>query len=361
MDHLLHYIKKEVAYTGTSGTIYFDLPKDAKISMLMIEIRLTRGTTRDADMAILQAIDKIHVLLDGAKVAYTMQPEVASFDYLIRAGQNPPHKFTTLKTDNEFMRLPILFGRYPYDEEFGLDTGLYGTAAVEIEYSPDGTAYDAASLQLTAWIAVPTKPVSYRGFVRARIIEDKATPTASVVHTVDFPSTYPLLAAFVRIFDIDAWMTANVTDLDFQAEQGRHRIFDGRIEDLFTLNDLILGHALPSPQFIGHAQSADELITYMGLTHSGFVTFFESGVEAMAFVSLSGHTVNFICATASTDTAILYQVFGQGPFGCLILGDWRDEPFDAPGHADLKCDFTIGATTPDFLTTCVLEVVEGVL
>ena len=361
MDHLLHYIKKEVAYTGTSGTIYFDLPKSAKISMLMLDIRLTRGSTRDADMGILQAIDKIHVLLDGAGVAYTMQPEVASFDYLLRAGKNPPHRMTTLKTDAEHMRLPILFGRYPYDKEYGLDTGLYGTAAVEIEYSPDGTAYDAASLQLTAWIAVPVEPVSYKGFIRARIIEDKATPTASSVHPVDFPSKYPLLAAFCRIFDMDQWMTTNVTDLDFQADQGKHRIFDGRIEDLFTLNDEILGHSVPSPQFIGCARSAEELITYMGLTHSGFVTFFESGAEAMALVSLSGHTVNFVCETAATDTSILYQVFGQGPFGCLILGDWRDKPFDAPAHPDLICDFSIGATTPEFLTTCVLEVVEGIL
>lgn len=360
MDHLLHYIKKEVAYTGTSGAIYLDLPKDAKISLLMIECRLTRNGTRDADMAILQAIDKIHVLLDGAKVAYTMQPEVASFDYLIRAGENPPHRLSTLKTDYDIMRLPILFGRYPYDLEYGLDTGLYGSAAVEIEYSPDATAYDEASLQLTAWIAVPVEPVTYRGFIRARIIEDKAAPTASAVHTTDFPSTYPLLAAFVRIYDLDQWMKVGVTDLDFQADQGRHRIFDGRIEDLLTLNDIILGHRIPSPQFIATIQSADEAITYMGEAFAGYVTFFESGTENISPVSFSGHTINIICETASTDTSCMYQVFGQGPFGCLLLGDWRKEPFDAPGHADLKCDYTIG-TAPEFLTTCVLEVVEGVL
>ena len=361
MDHLLHYIKKEVAYAGVSGTIQFDLPKAAKISMLMLELTLTRDTTRDADMAILQAIDKIHVLLDGAGIAYTMQPEVASFDYLIRAGVNPPHKMSTLKTDKDIMRLPILFGRYPYDEEFGLDTGLYGTVAVEIEYSPDTTAYDETSLTLTAWIAVPVEPVSYRGFIRSRIIEDKATPTASSVHPVDFPSKYPLLAAFCRIYDLDQWMHTNITDLDFQADQGRHRIFDGRIEDLFTLNDVILGGNLPSPAFIATARSAEELITYMGRTHTGWISFFESGTENISFVSMSGHTVNMICETAATDTNLMYQVFGQGPFGCLLLGDWRKKPFDAPGHADLKCDYTIGATTPEFLTTCVLEVVEGVL
>jgi len=361
MDHLLHYIKKEVAYTGTSGTIYFDLPKAAKISMLMLELTLTRDTTRDADMAILQAIDKIHVLLDGAGVAYTMQPEVGSFDYLIRAGENPPHKMSTLKTDKDIMRLPILFGRYPYDEEYGLDTDLYGTAAVEIEYSPDTTAYDETSLVLTAWIAVPVEPVSYRGFIRARVIEDKATPTASSVHPVDFPSKYPLLAAFCRIYDLDQWMHTNVTDLDFQADQGRHRIFDGRIEDLFTLNDLMLGSNLPSPAFIATARSAEELITYMGRAHTAWSTLMQSAKEHQSIVSLSGHTINWTKETAGVDTSIMYQCFGQGPFGCLLLGDWRKKPFDAPAHSDLICDYTIGATTPEFLTTCVLEVVEGVL
>ena len=361
MDHLLHYIKKEVAYTATSGTIYFDLPKDAKISMLMLELSLTRDTTRDADMAILQAIDKIHVLLDGSKVAYSMQPEVASFDYLIRAGENPPHKLSTLKTDKDIMRLPILFGRYPYDEEFGLDTGLYGTVAVEIEYSPDTTAYDETSLVLTAWIAVPVEPASYRGFIRARVIEDKATPTASSVHTTDFPSTYPLLAAFCRIYDLDQWMHTSITDLDFQADQGRHRIFDGRIEDLFTLNDLMLGPSLPSQKFIATARSSEELITYMGKASSGHITWFAGTPVDVGFASFSGHTVLFVCETTGSDVSIIYQVFGQGPFGCLLLGDWRKKPFDAPAHADLKCDYQIGSTTPEFLTTCVLEVVEGVL
>lgn len=361
MDHLLHYIKKEVAYTSASGTIYLDLPKDANISMLMIETRLTRDTTRDADMAILQAITKINVLLDGAKIAYSMQPEVGSFDYLLRAGKNPPHRLTTLKSDNEYMRLPILFGRYPYDLEYGLNTARYGSAAVEIEYAPDTTAYDETSLVLTAWIAVPVIPVSYKGFVRARIIEDKATPTASSIHTTDFPSTYPLLAAFVRIFDMDQWMKTNVTDLDFQADQGRVRIFDGRIEDLLSLNDTILGHRIASPQFVGTARSSEELITYMGEAFSGFVVWFAGSPVDVGFASFSGHTVLFVCETTGSDISIEYQVFGQGPFGCLILGDWRHAPFNAPAHADLKCDYTIGATTPEFLTTCVLEVVDGVL
>lgn len=361
MNHLLHYIKKEVAYTSTSGTIYLDLPNDAQISMLMIEIRLTRDTTRDADMAILQAITKINVLLDGSKIAYSMQPEVGSYDYFLRAGENPPHKLTTLKTDNEYMRLPILFGRYPYDLEFGLDTGLYGSAAVEIEYAPDTTAYDETSLQLTAWIAVPVVPVSYQGFIRARIIEDKAAPTASAVHTVDFPSTFPLLAAFVRIYDLDQWMKTNVTDLDFQADQGRYRIFDGRIEDLLTLNDTIFGHRLPSPQFVATARSSEEVITYWGEAFSAYVSWFAGTPINTSLASLSGHTMLYVSETTGADHSIIYQVWGQGPFGCLILGDWRKAPFDAPGHADLKCDFTIGSTTPEFLTTCILEVVTGTL
>lgn len=359
MDHLLHYIVKEKAYTNNSGTIYLDLPKDAKISQLMIEANLKRSATVDPTNSILLCIEKIHVLLDGAKVGYTMQPEVGSFDYLLRAGKEAPHELSALTGDRTFMNLPILFGRYPGDLEYGLDTGQYGSAAVEIEYTVDTTDFATGTLVITAWILVPVEPVSYRGLVRARIIEDKVTPTAGAVHTVDFPSTYPLLAAFCRIYDYDKWCIENVTDLDFQADQGRYRIFDGRIEDLVALQAEILGKHLPSPHILGDSNNSTWVRTFMGQQHDVSIHLYGTVDYTINVGSLRGHAFWFF--TDGAPARLFYHSYGTMPWGCLILGDWRDDPFDAPAHADLKCDYLIGATTPETLTTCVLEVVDGVL
>ena len=360
MDHLLHYIVKEKAYTADSGTIYLDLPKGAQISQLMVEAEISHTATEDPANSILLCIEKIHVLLDGAKVAYSMQPEVASFDYLLRAGKEAPHDDSKMEgADKAYMRLPILFGRYPGDREYGLDTARYNSAVVEIEYTIDTDHFLTGGLEITAWVLCPVSPVSYRGIVRARIIEDKVTPTAGAVHTVKFPSTYPLLAAFCRIYDFDKRPEENVTDFDFQAEQGRHRIFDGRFEDLVTLQGETLGYMLPSPTIIATVNNFEWVRTFMGMQHNVFVTPYATGDYKLNVCSLRGHA--FQVATDGSGLGIQAQAWGAMPWGCLILGDWRDNPFNAPGHADLKCDYTIASTTPETLTTCVLEVVEGTL
>jgi len=360
MKHLLHYIKKEVSYTSNSGVIYLDLPKDAKISMLMLDVEMYSSSTIDVTNSILICVEKIHVLLDGAKIAYTMQPEVGSYDYFLRTGKMPPHDLRSRAASFDVMRLPILFGRYEGDPEYGLDTGLYGSAAVEIEYTLDTTDYDTTTTNLTAWILVPVEPVSYRGFIRSRIIEDKAAPTASSVHTVEFPSTFPLLAAFARLYDLDEYPTTNVTDVDFQADQGRSRIFNGRIEDLIRMNDLILGHDIHGCRMFHQAKSDDYPSTFFGLAHSYDVEVFAASNVVINVTSWKGHRCKVDSSVGSTTAPVWITPIGQMPFGCLLLGDWRDKPYDAPAHADLKCDFTIG-TSLDFLTTCVLEVVEGVL
>lgn len=362
MDHLLHYLKKEVTYASNSGVIYVDLPKDAKISMLMLEIRMQcKSGSHDVTNSVLHCVEKIHVLLDGAKIAYSMQPEVASYDYFLRSGSNPPHELVSYGGDQDHMRLPVLFGRYPGDLEYGLDTARYGSAAIEIEYTLDTDDYTDGSTLLTAWIMVPVVPSTYKGFIRSRVIEDKATPTASSVHTVDFPSTYPLLAAFCRIYDKDKYPTENVTDLDFQADQGRYRIFQGRIEDLLYVNDIILGRDLEGPLMLIHVQDADEPVSFMGLARAHRINPFYAGAYHCASLSIRGHDFMIELGNGGTGKGCFCQAFGAMPWGCLLLGDWRNAPFDAPRHADLKCDFTIGGTTPEFLTTCVLEVVAGVL
>lgn len=359
MKHLLHYLKKEVSYTSDTGTIYIDLPKDAQIAMIMLEIDATVSSTVDVTNSILICVEKIHVLLDGAKIAYSMQPEVGNFDYLLRSGKFAPNTLSGRPTAEDVMRLPILFGRYLGDPDYGLDMRRYASGQIEIEYTLDTTDYDTTTLDLTAYILVPAEPVDWKGFIRARIIEDKAAPTASSDHEVNFPSTFPLLAAFARIYDLDQYPTTNVTDLDFQAEQGRHRIFDGRIEDLIEINKLIFGGYLEGPTIQQQPTSGDYPTTFMGYAKDFRVTAFTASDAHCHVTSWKGHR----CKVDMNISARPFFItpIGAMPWGCLLLGDWRDGPFDAKAHADLKCFYTIGSTAPEYLTTCVLEVVEGVL
>lgn len=361
MRWMLEYIKKEVSYTSNSGTIYLDLPDGGQIGLIMLECDATVSSTADSDNSILDLVEKIRVNLDGSKIAYSMQPEVGSFAWIMQSGKQPPHELSSRATAEDIMRLPICFGRFPFDEEFGLDMGNYKSGSIEIDYTVDTTDYDTTTFDLTAWYLTPIEPLAFRGLIRSRIIEDKASPTASADHEVDFPVTYPYLVAFGRIDDVDEYPTTNVTDLEFRADNGRYEIFDGRIEDLMQLNDLILDPFFEGPIVRHNLVDNEYGYTFMGYQRMIDVQPFCASDGEMHPTSWKGSRVKVSSTWAAVQKAMFVQAIGRMPYDCLIVGDWRDRFFDAPAHDDIMLTYTVGSTAPDKLQTVVMEVVEGVL
>lgn len=361
----LAYLKKEESYSSDSGTVFVDLPSDEQISMLMVEFQCynTSPTSRDDDRSVLDVVKDIHVLLEGSKSAYHVKPEVGSYLAYLAAKRLPPHNVKERGAQN--MRLPIYFGRYPGDPDYLLDTRPYSSAQLQIEYELDTTYETSGTAVLTVWLLRPLDRLAPAGFVRSRIVNTFSSSGSAETKSVDLPTGLPWLNVGLRVFDFDAFIANNLTDVDFDIDEGRLHLFDGRIEDLMRLNELWYDQPLWGHRLWAMPVSGNQVQTFLGEVDT--IQWSQLGANLVIFNSSAiwgpryTITMRDNDGTAiSTATDISSKPHGILPYQCMTVGNFADDPFPAPSHADAKIVLELGAYTA-LIETWVQEIVAGTL
>lgn len=361
----VEYLKKEEAISSDTGTIYLDLPKGEQIGNLMLDISANRTGTIDKLGSILDLATKIDILLNGSKLAFGAEPEVASYFYYLAMGKLPPHQLS--HRGRTHMRLPVLFGRQYHDEKYLLDTSQYKSAQIQIPYSLSTTYYGTGSLQVTAWYERPRAPLTPEGFIRQRTIQAESRSATAGEFKHELPTDYPVLDVGFRAFDIDEHLIHDITDVKLDINSGKEIVFDGRIEDLLMLQELLFGKCGGYLQWM-RPVNGDTVATQMGhVDREGFWA-----TCASAYVNLincAAHwgpqaTLGIYLHDGTAVTAIgdwWIRFAGLAPHSCLsLLHAPKDEPYPLSEKAEGKVVFTQDAYAMT-LETFVREVVKGVL
>lgn len=361
----VEYLHKEEAKTADSGTLYIDLPKGEQIGMIMLDISATRTGTIDLLGTILDIPTKIDLLLNGSKLAFGCEPEIASYFYSLATGKLPPHQLS--HRGQTHLRLPILFGPKYRDEKYLLDTGAYKSAQLQIPYSLSTTYYTTATLQLTAWYERPSKPLSPEGFIRQRTIQSETTAATAGEFKHDLPVDYPVLDIGFRAYDIDAFLKNVITDVKLDINSGKEIIFDGRIEDLLMLQEMWFGKCEGYKQWM-RPISGDTVATQIGhVDREGF-----NAMSASArgdIMNCAAHwgpqatiTLRDDAGTAVTAIGDWWMQFaGLAPHSCLsLLHETIEQPYPLNEKAQGKVVYQQGAYAIA-MDTFVREIVRGVL
>jgi len=361
----ISYLERARAESANSGTLYIDLPKSEQISMIMVDFAVgnTAPTSRLYTRTILDVVKSIRVLLEGSKDAFNVQPEVASYLAWLQSGVMPDHYISERGTT--YLRLPIIFGRYPRDEEYLLDTAAYSSAQLQIEYELNTTYETTGSLVYTVWLVRPTTRVSPTGFIRSRIVQEYTSAVAGEVRQIDLPTGLPWLRTGFRVFDVDAWNHSVVTEVDLNIDQGRQHIFDGRFVDLQTLNKLWFGSEVIGPKQWAMPVSGDHIQNIMAdpsrVHWSGRSAFLVIFNASSCLSNRHTLTMRDNDGTAiSTASDVFITPVGGFPFSCFTIGEFGSEPFPAPQHNEAFIEYTTGAYAA-LMQTWVQEVVRGAL
>jgi hypothetical protein len=357
------YLVKEKTLSD-SGVEYIDLPRNEQIAMILIDFRATVASTVDHDRSILDVITDIDVLLEGSKVAYSANPEVASYFSFLTTGKIPPHLIHHA-ADYTNMVLPIWFGRVPFDTQYMLDTSKYANAQLQIAYALNTTYEDTGTAQLTVILCRPVTPVSPVGFIRSRLINEYAHGAAAEIKSLDLPSGLDWFDIGVRVVDDDEYFIARLTDLDLELNQGRISIFNGRIEDLKYLNQIWFDPWMLGPPVRGLHSDEDEMCTFLGYHRMINSILFTATGEHLQVNSWRGDHFDASLqttagATDTTDRAMLFQGVGCLPFDCILMGKFWEQPLSVPGNMDARVDYTLGAGAAT-VETFLREVVRGTL
>jgi len=363
MDWQIGYIEKEKAISANSGEIRLDLPENEQIDHVVIEF--SAGNVAAASIvhtySIFDALTRIRVESAGAKLLHYCTPEVSSFLAFAQAGVVPPHRIGTRGTP--VLRIPIYFGRRPFDPEWGLDTAVFPKSQIVLEYSLNTTYLTSGSTVVTAYYVRPLAKRGVQGVVRSRVIETATTSGSAGEYTVDLPDELPLLHLAFRLYDIDDYIYRDVTDLEFNVGDGRLVYFRGRIEELYTLNGIWYGAEILGPYCNDMIKDGDQPQHFMGDCHSVQIIGYTASPDMISISSLrSGYAdlkVHSAAGTAvTTREAALCQPIGKLPFQGVSIGRWWDAPLDLKTRGSGKVTYTLGAYT-SVIETIVQERVVG--
>jgi len=153
--------------------------------------------------------------------------------------------------------------------------------------------------------------------------------------------------------------------VDLNIDEGRMHLFNGRIEDLITLNRVWFPSIVGGPIVRGFHSDEDEAYTFLGWHKHLSIMPFMGTVPILGTNSWRGRHFDIAAfsdagATLSADQNMTFRGYGCLPYSCIMAGVFHDMPFDAPRHADARLTYQLGATALT-LETFVREVVSGVL
>lgn len=359
------YLKKNVTETNNAQTLYIDLPKNDQISFIQLEISAQGAAAPRELTTLIDKIPKYEVLADGSKTIYNCEPEIAYWiDYMSRGGVLPPMGFNYTPNARETHQFIIPFGRYPFDEEYMLDTSLYDSVQLRIPYDISDAVFTDGTFRTNIVMWRPLEKISPMGFIRTRNIIKEYASAAIQVKEHDLPMSYPLRYIGARFEDIDANIVSNCSAIKLHIDEGRVILLDQNINEI---RDFEKVRFPPVNHYIITGALSNETMVKSHIDQAWPKSIVSSGIRALMFkiYSAVGEEVGLNIyeqdGVAVADThAICIKVNPPCPHKCLTLYDGRKEPFNAPAYSQGVIEYSLLATA-QYIHTFVQEVVTGKL
>lgn len=361
------YLKKNVTESNDDQTLYIDLPDKEQITFLQVELYKTNSTTPSETETILDEVERIEVIADGVKTLYNLEPEIASYiHFLTEGGIFPNHSFNYAPSGSQILELIIPFGRFRFDEEYLLDTGLYDSVQLRIPYTLSDTYSSSGTFRTNIVMWRPLERLSSKGIIRSRVIQKETSSGSAETISHKLPMSYPWRFLGVRFEDDDANIGTDVSAVKLNVDEGRLIPFDLNINELMDMEKM----RFPRKSFYWITAALSDGTTIKAHVDYPYPeSIVSSGVRALMFKlsSAAGEQValNIYEAdgTAVTDThAISLKVGGANPHKCMTLYDGREDPFPAPSpeYTQAKVEYTLAAYET-IIHTFIQEIVTGKL
>jgi len=364
MQWIPEYLKKNVTETNDNQTLYIDLPKNEQISFLQLEVSAQYAAVAITTSTLIDAIAKYEVIADGSKVLYSLEPELAYYvDFITNDGLLPPMGFSHGPSARDTHQFIIPFGRYPYDEEYMLDTSLYDSVQLRIEYDiSDTDIFTGSTFRTNVLMYRPLEKLTPVGVIRSRCVRKETTTAAAQTISHDLPMTYPLRYVAVRVEDMDQNISTVMTGVKLNIDEGRLVLFDLNDNEWLDADK----RRYPEKNYyeIQLANTADTLQSaYMDYPVPVSMVSSYSEFLVMNLYWAIGERVALGVYSHDGSVpggafSIGIKVAGPHPHSCVTVLDGREQPFDVTRYTEGKVEYTQAAYVIIF-HTLVQEVVAG--
>ena len=357
------YLSKAKTETNNDQTLYLDLPKNEQISFLQVEVSAQGSATPRTTTTLIDDIEKYEIVADGAKVLYSVEPEIAYYlDFVAHGGIYPPMGFNYTPNARETHEFIIPFGRFPFDEQYMLDTGQYNSVQLRIPYNINNARWTSATFRHNIVYWRPLEKISPLGLIRSRTHKKETSNAAVETIEHDLPTRYPLHYLGVRVEDLDQNLSTGVTAIKLNMDAGRQVLADLNINEWRDFDKKRW------PETNGYKIMGALSNETMVKAHTDYPyprAIVSSGVRALIFKlywaigEQVGLNVYEQDGTVVSDShAIDVHVRGSNPHKCLTLWDGRKYPLDVTKYSEGKVEYELAAYTT-ILHTFVQEIVVG--
>ncbi len=247
----LEYLRESKGITRNT-TFRIDLPESGMLSALMLRFdadAVSGATATNKNWRLIDHITKIEIIANGATVVKSYTGFQLQYIFYLSQGIVPPHFWRNYATNTQMEYLPILFGRFLNDPEFGLDLSKFDNVELRITNTGSSTFYGGDLRLSIVQSYLRDAPGGFQGYIRSEEWR-KWTTAQNGIEYFTLPTEYPISGLYLRALPantngvMDTGFYNLMWDLDLSIGGGQKQLYKAGLDDLIVMNYIEKGFEL---------------------------------------------------------------------------------------------------------------------
>lgn len=260
MEDWRYHVGVEPISLTDNDTDQIDLPSEGKVSKMEVLVSMENNAATHEDYGqrrLAEHLTNLTITGDTNDVILDLNAMQARALALDTEQKIPPEEFRGYNDATQNVVIPIYFGRYARDEEFGLDLSKWTNVRLAVTNDFDDARFDAGTAELSVrmlWnfddkIKVPS-------YLAKTVVDEQAIPTAGMwTRPVILPKRYPIrrigVEGYIPTFSTPshegepkATLVESITDIKFTKNARKDMIWHDTLAQLFRWNEDEYGHRM---------------------------------------------------------------------------------------------------------------------
>lgn len=214
---------------GGAGTKTINIDLANVLSELFILFKATNGANGCSDVPAAN-ITKVE-MVDGSDVLCSISGKEAQALWYYDHGIFPYNVLNSLNAEMNICTIPVAFGRYFLDKEYGFDPTKFANPQLKITWDEDvaNTSTTVNDCRVFAHIFDELKPAPTAFMMPKEFYS--YTPSASAHEYVTMPGDYPIRQMLVRAYKSGSDLRNIADEFKIYEEEGAHVWFEGSMTD----------------------------------------------------------------------------------------------------------------------------------
>ncbi|OEU69162.1 MAG: hypothetical protein BA864_09535 [Desulfuromonadales bacterium C00003093] len=258
MEDWRYHIAVEPISLTDNDTDQIDLPSEGKISKMEILVSIDNHATTHEDYGqrrLAEHLTNLSITGDTNDILHDLNGSQSRMFAMDTEQNIPPEEFRGYNNVEQNTVIPVYFGRYGRDHDFGLDLSKWTNVRLAITNDFDAARFVPGSAELSIrFLWTFDDEINPAAYLAKTIVDEQAVPTANMWTTpVILPKRYPIRRIGVEGFiptlttsahegEPKATLATSLTDIKFTKRARKDMIWHDTLAQLFRWNEDEYGH-----------------------------------------------------------------------------------------------------------------------